>query len=168
LLKFSLSKFAKMALWEAYGLSSKCVLLFYCLVQPIQSLSIFSLGIRLCILTCKTRQLYLGEGRWPIIVSKHAPHIDSQNAKVLQKMHVYVSFNIIKWSNNGLVVCPFQYLILWTPYLMLYAHVSLAQKKIPTQNTLWHFTPKGGYSYYCHCSYTTYDHQISNLYYLHN
>jgi hypothetical protein len=40
-------------------------------------------------------------------------------------------------------LCPFQYLLSWTPYLTLYAHVSLAQKQIPTQNTLWHFTPKG-------------------------
>lgn len=58
-------------------------------------------------------------------------------------MHVYVSSSITELGNNVLVVCPFQHLIFWTPYLTSYAHVSLAHKKIPTQNTIWHFTPKG-------------------------
>ncbi len=48
----------------------------------------------------------------------------------------------IKSSNNGLVVCPFHYLLFWTPYLTLYAHVSLAQKKISNTKHLLTFHAK--------------------------
>jgi len=34
-------------------------------------------------------------------------------------------------------------ILFWTPYLTLYAHVSLAQIRFPTQRTFRHFTPTG-------------------------
>jgi hypothetical protein len=57
-------------------------------------------------------------------------------------MHMYVSSNITNSGNNGLATCSFEYFLVQTSYLTLHAHVSLAQKQILAQSTLWHFTPR--------------------------
>jgi hypothetical protein len=129
------------AIEEVDGFSSKYVIIIWFILSKTFQFFPLALGW-LCKPTCTTKQLYLGEGRWPITINIHAPHLDSQNAKFLQKMHMYVSSSTIESGNNGLATCSFQYLLVRTPYLTLHAHVSLAQKKILAQSTLWHFTPR--------------------------
>jgi hypothetical protein len=131
----------EMAIGETNGFSSKYVYIVWFILSKTFQFLPLALGW-LCKPTCTTKQLYFGEGRSPIIINIHAPHLDSQNAKYLQKMHMYVLSSPIESGNNGLVMCAFQYLLFQTPYLTLHAHVWLAKKNL-AQSTLWHFTPRG-------------------------
>jgi hypothetical protein len=61
------------------------------LVHPFQSLSILSLGTRMVMqINLHNKTIILQGRKWPIIVNIHAPHLDAQNARFLQKMHVHL------------------------------------------------------------------------------
>jgi hypothetical protein len=91
----------------------------------------------------KVSQNILGhDRRWPTIINIHAPRLDTQNAKFLQKMHVCIWLDTIESDNNGLVVCPFHYLFILDPILDLVCTCFIDTKKISNTKHLLTFHTK--------------------------
>ncbi len=141
--KLSLSKFARNGLWG----STRWIFLqtcFYHLVHPVQSLSIISVNTRMVMYTNVHNKITIPQGR-NVTNNKKRTCTTSRltKCKVFAKdaCVCFIKHYKIKQEWFGCVSFPIPFIM--DPILDLVCTCFIGTKRLPTQSTFWHFTPRG-------------------------